>query len=122
MTGRIRTATEEIDISILNDSQDARLRREGALILVECKNWSGQCGKNEFVLFHSKLENRNRRCTLGFLISWNGFTTTLTKEMLRGSREDLLVIPMTGEDIRVAVRTGDFVGVLLKCWNAAVHL
>jgi len=122
VTGRIRTATEEIDISVLNDSQDPRLRREGALILVECKNWSGRCGKDEFVLFRSKLENRNRRCTLGFLLSWNGFAATITKETLRGSREDVLVVPMKGEDIRAAVRTGDFVGILLKCWNAAVHL
>ncbi len=35
-------------------SAEARLRREGALILAECKNWRGKCGKNEFV------ENRSR--------------------------------------------------------------
>ncbi len=38
----------------VNDSAEARLRREGALILAECKNWRGKCGKNEFV------ENRSR--------------------------------------------------------------
>jgi hypothetical protein len=38
------------------------------------KNWTGKCGKNEFVTFHTKLENRSQRCTLGFLISWNGFS------------------------------------------------
>jgi Restriction endonuclease len=122
VTGRIRTETEEIDISVLNDSADPRLRREGALILVECKNWSSECGKNEFVLFHRKLENRGRRCTLGFLISWNGFAGTVTKEMLRGSREELLVVPITGEDIRSAVRANDFAGVLLRCWDKAGSL
>jgi hypothetical protein len=84
VTGRVRTATEEIDLSILNDSNEPRLRRESALILAECKNWSSKCGKDEFVIFRQKLENRNRRCTLGFLISWNGFAGTVTKEMLRG--------------------------------------
>ena len=123
VTGRVRTETEEIDISVLNDSAEPRLRREEALILAECKNWTGKCGKDEFVLFHSKLENRSRRCTLGFLISWNGFAGTVTKEMLRGSRrEDTLVVPMTGEDIRSAVRSGDFSTILLQCWNAAVNL
>ena len=58
VTGRVRTETEEIDITVLNDSTEARLRREGALILAECKNWTGKCGKNEFVLFHQKVENR----------------------------------------------------------------
>ena len=122
VTGRVRTETEEIDISVLNDSVEPRLRREGALILAECKNWTGRCGKNEFVVFHSKLENRSHRCTLGLLVSWNGFSETVTKEMLRGSREETLVVPMTGEDIRSAVRSGDFAKVLLQCWDRAVNL
>lgn len=122
VTGRIRTATEEIDVSVLNDSPEPRLRREGALILVECKNWSSRCGKDEFVLFHTKMENRSRRCTLGFLVSWNGFAGTVTKEMLRGSREDILVVPISGQEIRTAVRTKDFAAVLLKCWDNAVNL
>jgi hypothetical protein len=122
VTGRIRTTTEEIDVSVLNDSTDPRLRREGALVLVECKNWTSRCGKNEFVLFHTKLENRSKRCTLGFLVSWNGFTGTVTKEMLRGSREDILVVPVSGQDIRTAARTKDFAAVLIKCWDNAVNL
>lgn len=122
VTGRVRTATEEIDVSVLNDSDDPRLRREGALILAECKNWTGKCGKNEFVLFRSKLENRSGRATVGFLVSWNGFAETITKEMLRGSREEILVVPMTGEDIRRAIRTDGFKTVMLSCWNDAVSL
>jgi hypothetical protein len=122
VTGRVRTETEEIDISVLNDSSEPRLRREGALILAECKNWTSKCGKNEFVVFHAKLENRSQRCTLGFLISWNGFSHAITKEMLRGSREALLVVPITGEDIRSSVRSGDFGKVLLLCWDRAVNL
>ncbi len=122
VTGRIRTETEEIDIMLLNDSREPRLRREGALILAECKNWTGRCGKNEFVLFKEKLENRGQRSTLGFLISWNGFAETVAKEMLRGSREQVLIVPVTGEDIRASVRDGDFSRVLMKCWDKAIHL
>lgn len=122
VTGRVRTETEEIDISVLNDSAEPRLRREGALILAECKNWMGKCGKNEFVVFQAKLENRSQRCTLGFLISWNGFSDTVSKEMLRGSREEILIVPMTGENIRAGVRSGNFAKVLLQCWDKAVNL
>jgi hypothetical protein len=121
VTGRIRTETEEIDISVLNDSTDPRLRRESAIILVECKNWMGKCGKNEFVLSRQKIENRNQRSSLGFLVSWNAFAETVTKEMLRGSREGLLVVPLTGEDIREAARTGDFLRILLNRWERAVN-
>lgn len=122
VSGRILTATEEIDITILNDSADPRLRRESALLLAECKNWTSKCGKDEFVIFREKIENRNRRSSLGFLISWNGFTSTVTKEMLRGSREETLIVPITGKELRAAVRDGNFEQVLLKCWEAAVTL
>ena len=121
VTDRVRTATEEIDLSILNDSDEPRFRREGAVLLAECKNWSGKCGKNEFVIFKEKIENRSRRSTLGFLISWNGFKTTLTKERLRGSREETLVVPITGKDVRQAVRDDDFAGLLTKCWDRAIN-
>ncbi|GAA4482323.1 MULTISPECIES: restriction endonuclease [Acetobacteraceae] len=122
VTQRILTETEEIDISIINGSEDSRFKREGAIILAECKNWSRKCGKNEFVVFRSKVENRSRRATLGFLISWNGFAETITKEMLRGSREETLIIPLTGHDIREAVRNMNFSQVLAKTWDAAVSL
>lgn len=121
VTSRIRTATEEIDISVLNDNPDPRFRRESAILLAECKNWSGKCGKNEFVLFKQKIANRSGRCSLGFLISWNGFRSTVTKELLRGSREQVLVIPMTGKEIREAVQDGDFLRVLTASWEKAVN-
>ncbi|MBE9049195.1 hypothetical protein IQ243_02015 [Nostocales cyanobacterium LEGE 11386] len=120
VTDRIRTATEEIDIAVLNDSNDPRFKRESAILLAECKNWSDKCGKNEFVLFKEKIENRSNRCSLGFLISWNGFKDTVTKEMLRGSREHTLVVPMTGKDIRAAVRDSNFSDVLALCWQKAI--
>lgn len=119
---RIRTQTEEIDIAIINGSGEPRLSREGALVLVECKNWSGRCGKNEFVLFQEKMRNRSRRCTLGFLVSWNGFAGTVTKEMLRGSHEELLIVPISGADLRVAVRDANAQAALLKLWDRAVLL
>ena len=122
VTGRVRTSTEEIDISILNDSSDPRLRRESALLLAECKNWSDRYGKNEFVLFKEKIENRSKRCTMGFLISWNGFKETVTKEMLRGSEEDTLIVPLTGVHIRSAVRNSNFPDALMAHWEKAVNI
>ena len=121
VTGRVRTSTEEIDVSLLNDCEDPRFRRESAMLIAECKNWSGKCGKNEFVIFKEKIENRSRRCSLGFLISWNGFKTTITKEMLRGSREDSLIVPIIGKDIREAVADSSFPYVLARCWDNAIN-
>jgi hypothetical protein len=75
---------------IQNASEDEVWRRESALLIAECKNWSGKCGKDKVVLFRSKLENRTGRVSCGFLISWNGFAETVTAEMLRGTKEKLL--------------------------------
>jgi hypothetical protein len=58
VTGRLRTATEEIDISIVNGSTEPRLLGESAVILAECKNWSGKCGKDEFVILRAKISGQ----------------------------------------------------------------
>ncbi len=121
VTQRIITATEEIDIAVRNGSTEAPFSREEALILAECKNWSGKCGKDDLVVFRQKIENRNQRCSLGVLISWNGFAGTVTKEMLRSSRERALVVQVTGKEIREAVRTGNFARVLVSCWGDVIN-
>ena len=119
---RVQTETEEIDLLLLNSSTDPRFSRESAILLVECKNWSGKCGKNEFVIFKEKVENRSSRCSLGFLISWNGFAETVTKEMLRGSREQTLVIPIEGDTIKKAINQGNFEKMLIQAWHDAVTI
>jgi hypothetical protein len=116
---RVKTETEEIDLYVVNGSNDPKLQREEAIILVECKNWTSKCGKNEFVEFKSKMENRKARCSLGFLISWNGFADTITKEMLRASHERLLIVPIDGKQIQDAVRNGSFFNVIVSAWNNA---
>lgn len=119
---RTITETEEIDIMVLNKSADPRFMRESAILLVECKNWSGKCGKNEFVIFKEKIENRKSRCSLGFLISWNGFAETVTKEMLRGSREEALIIPLDGNDIKKAAYENQFEQTLANAWDRAISV
>ncbi|GJQ37194.1 MAG: hypothetical protein JETCAE01_32040 [Anaerolineaceae bacterium] len=113
----IKTETEEIDIVILNGSNDPRFKNESTYLLVECKNWTGKCGKDEFVLFRQKIENRGNRSKLGFLVSWNGFTETISKEMLRGSRGDPQVVLLSGQDIKKAVETGDFFKILTTAFD-----
>jgi len=98
------TKTEEIDLVFRNESRAPAWEKEGAIILVECKNWHSQrVGKNEFVLFKEKIENRAGRCKLGFLVCTEKFTETIEKEMLRSSKTDLLVVPLDGDDLRQLV-------------------
>jgi Holliday junction resolvase-like predicted endonuclease len=120
VTSRTRTSTEEIDLVVSNRSTDKHLAAEGPFVLVECKNWTGKCGKNEYVLLRNKLENRKGRCKLGFLVSWNGFTATFGKEMLRDSKETTCVVPLSATDLERAVALGDVSTVLMEAWQKAV--
>lgn len=43
----VRTETEEIDLVLVNDSPDPIYSRDGSIILVECKNWTGRPGRPE---------------------------------------------------------------------------
>jgi CheY-like chemotaxis protein len=100
------TETEEIDLVFTNASRDMRWRKESSLILVECKNWHRQrVGKNEFVLFKEKIENRVGRCRLGFLVCTERFAETVTKEMLRSSKAEILVVPIDGDGLRELVKS-----------------
>ncbi|MEX2577542.1 MAG: hypothetical protein WD342_00680 [Verrucomicrobiales bacterium] len=118
----ISTQTEEIDLWIENENERGPFRQDGEIVLVECKNWSTNCGKNEFVLLQKKAENRGHRCSLAFLISWKGFAETVTKEMLRGSREKLLIVPIDGDSITSAIETGDFFSLLKMAKRDALAL
>lgn len=92
---RKRTKTEEIDIVIVNNSDDSFWKAESNLILIECKNWTKKpAGKNEYVAFREKLENRRGRAKLGFFISGKGFAKTFGLEDLRNSKADLLIVPI----------------------------
>jgi hypothetical protein len=104
----VRTETEQIDLEILNDSQDAVYSKDAPLVLVECKNWTDRPGRPEFSSLETKILNRGRRCTLGFFVSWSGFAGTVPLEQLRLSRGSYIIVCLTGADIGRAALAGNF--------------
>jgi hypothetical protein len=117
---RVKTTTEEIDIFIFKENAPGFLASEEAVILAECKNWSGKCGRGEFSQLEMKAQNRKERCSLNFLISWNGFADTIEKELLRLSRQRLMIVPLTGDDLRKAVEDNNFFGVINVAWQKVI--
>ncbi len=107
-TTNYRTETEEIDLIVLNASEQVPLSREGSLILVECKNWTDRVPRSELSSLETKIRNRGGRCTVGYLVSWNGVTEDLQKERLRMSRGGHVVPVLTGEELTRALRQGTF--------------
>jgi hypothetical protein len=115
-----RTDSEEIDLVVVNGSHEARWRNGTPLILVECKNWSEPCDKNALVQFRDKLMNRYGQCRLGFLVSWGGFACTVTKDVLRNSKADTLIVPLEMKHLKEACMSGEVSRVLCEAWDAAV--
>lgn len=113
-----RTPTEELDLIVLNDSRDVAFSRDGPIIIVECKNWTRRVGRPEFSGLESKIRNRYSRCTVGFFVSWSGFTEPTWRETLRLSRENYVIVCLTGDEIKRAVLSGNFAeflhGAMLK--------
>jgi len=117
---RLLTETEEIDLVIFNESSSTFWQKESPLILVECKNWSSTCGKNELVVFKEKLLNRRGRAKIGFFVSWNGFASTFAKEDLRSSQGDILLIPVSGGDVLDALASDDIEDAIKGWWINAM--
>jgi hypothetical protein len=103
-----RTATEELDLVVLNDSPDPVYSRDGPIILVECKNWTARPGRPDFTLLENKIRNRYSRCTIAFLVSWSGFAETTWRETIRLSRENYIIVCLAGSDVRQAALTDSF--------------
>lgn len=118
---RIRTKTEEIDLVIVNKSDEPFWKKESNLILSECKNWTtSKAGKNEYVAFKEKLENRKGRAKLGFFVSMLGYAKTFFDEDLRNSKCDLLIIPLEVKEMVNMIEKGvDISSELIKKYLVA---
>ncbi len=114
-----RTETEEIDVVVVNSSDDTRWRKS-PLILFECKNWAIASGKNELVQFKAKAENRRGQCSVAFLVSWNGFADTAVAELQRSSTKQLVLGMISGDDLRHAAKNGSFLPTLQAAWTRSV--
>lgn len=119
VSSRVMTTNEEIDIVVINGSEDPRFKKEGPLIVVECKNWAGTARRPDFATFVAKAQNRSGKCTFAVMVSWNGFADTVREERLRLTRGGISVGLLDGAMIREAVRTGGFAEALARAWDDA---
>lgn len=87
MTRRvIDQSRNETDIILRNDIDDPFLSKFGKYILIECKNWPQTgVGKNELIVFYSKVTNTNGFSNLGILATTGHIAHTAYKEAVRYS-------------------------------------
>ncbi len=115
-----RSSDEEIDLMIRNESTDPLWSKESPYILVEAKNWSKPCGKNELVLFENKLISRHGRAKLGFFVAPGGFAKTFGSAHATGRRDEYFVVPIGPEGLEKLVESRDRNAILKELHDQAV--
>ncbi len=88
----VSSATQEIDVSVLNRNMGGPLSR-GSLVLAEAKNWSSPVDRKEYNAFATKLRTRRGMAKLGFMVTTNRFTRACYMEHI-GERymDDIIVL------------------------------
>jgi len=97
----VRTSAEEIDLILINESNNQFWRQLGSPLLVECKNWNKKIGTDELSVFKDRLEAHNIQ--VGFLISIKGITGNIKKDAILKVREynrkGFKIIVLDSEDL-----------------------
>lgn len=119
-SSRVANQSEEVDVVLRNESIDPFWVKEGAYFLFECKNWSKPVGRSEIDVFVRKLERRHQRCKLGFFVAMAGFSDPAAKVHLADSKDDVLVVLMSGDDLARLIEAGDRSAVLKDLHQRAV--
>lgn len=100
VTTRLRNVSEEIDISIRNETTAGVWSKEGPYVLGECKNWSGKAGAPEYAIFREKLTNKFNRARAGFFFSVGGFTKPFEEKIIQDRKGDVLIITVDADGIQ----------------------
>lgn len=74
VTTNFHSASEEIDVVVMNRSGDPLWSKEGQYLFGECKNWSKVVGNSEAQSFLYKLMSRSGRVRVGLFFSVSGFS------------------------------------------------
>lgn len=103
----MRSAHEEIDIVINNESSDPTWIHEGKYILGECKNWSKKVDCDQINDFRRKLETKFKRVKLGLFIAVSGVKERVRSDLHANSKGELAIVLLTKEHIQELVRVQD---------------
>jgi CheY-like chemotaxis protein len=90
VTTNFLTASEEIDVVVMNRSLDPLWSKEGQYLFGECKNWSKVVGSSEAQSFLYKLLSRPERVRVGLFFSVSGFSEPFLST-IRSHRPELVL-------------------------------
>lgn len=116
ITGRrIRTGSQEIDLSVANCSLDDKLWQLGAYVLIECKNWNTHVDIHQIRnIAHISTMKGNKTA---ILFASNGITTDAQAEIQRLTASNLNIICITANNLRNLYSVEDCRNLVLDRWE-----
>jgi hypothetical protein len=99
--------TEEIDVLVMNQSTQEVIRRQGDVLVVECKNWTGRVGAEVFSRLRDKVTNRYGRARVGVCVAMGGFAETVGTALLTERRGDVLYLLLDAHDLESWIEAPD---------------
>ena len=98
----------EIDLIVRNEIDDLFLNKLGDYFLIECKNKPNEnVGKNDFIVFFSKLEKTNGLARFGFLFTSGYIAKTTYIEAVRTSDKSQKIVFFSNSEIERLIKAGD---------------
>ena len=120
----VRTASEELDILIVNEAKDPFLGNLGTPILVECKKWNCPVGAREVSWFVSKVKRRSLK--VGIFVAWEGITGNEYRdanlEIKRALEEGITIVVVTKDQLMKVYSPRDFLCMLKDCYYGVYKL
>ena len=102
----IDRSKNEVDLIVRNEIDDIFLNKLGDYFLIECKNKPEEkVGKNDFILFLSKLDNTNGMARYGFLFTSGYIAQTTFTEAVRTSKSGKKVVLFSNTEIERLIKT-----------------
>jgi CheY-like chemotaxis protein len=104
----IDKSRNEVDLIVRNEIDDLFLNKLGDYFLIECKNKPEEnVGKNDFILFFSKLEKTNGLARYGFLFTTGYIARTTYIEAVRTSTTKHKIVFFSNKEIERLINSND---------------
>jgi CheY-like chemotaxis protein len=98
----------EVDLIVRNETDDSFMNKQGSYLLIECKNKpETKIGKNDFIVFKSKLENSNGQAKIGFIITSGYISRNTYIEAVRGSISENKIYFLSNPEIERLINAPD---------------
>lgn len=116
ITGRrVKTGTQEIDLSAINVSLDNNLWEMGAYILIECKNWTKKVNIGVIRGLSHISELKGNKTTI--LFSANGLTKDAEKEIIRTAVNGKFILSITKDELYNVKSKEECYNLLIEKWK-----